>query len=86
MFSIDFNGKPYIKLPEQANDEGVTIEVLASTDLTDFAKEDLSEWTGRVIMQHDDVNDEWRPADSFTDPEYVYPPSMFFKWCLVVER
>jgi hypothetical protein len=88
MFHIAFdaNGKPRIKLPKQENDEGVIVEVLASTDLTDFAKADLSEWTGRVLMQHDDLADEWRPAAYYAAPDdYVYPPAMFYKWCVSVD-
>lgn len=80
------DGKPRIYLPEQVNEEGVTIEVLASTELTDFSKENREEWTGAVTMQYDPEECAWRPAESFTDPEYAYPDSMFFRWHLVVER
>ena len=80
------DGKPRIYLPEQVNEEGVTIEVLASTELTDFSKENREEWTGAVVMQYDPEEGAWRPAESFTDPEYAYPDSMFFRWRLVVER
>ena len=80
------DGKPRIYLPEQVNAEGVTIEVLASTDLSDFSKENREEWTGAVTMQYDPEEGAWRPAESFTDPEYAYPDSMFFRWRLVVER
>ena len=80
------DGKPRIYLPEQVNEEGVTIEVLASTELTDFSKENREEWTGAVVMQYDPEECAWRPAESFTDPEYAYPDSMFFRWHLVVER
>ena len=85
--AFDANGRPYVKLPKQENDEGVIVDVLASTNLTDFAKADLSEWTGRVLMQHDDVADEWRPAAYYAAPDdYVYPPAMFFKWRISVDN
>ena len=85
--AFDANGKPYVKLPKQENDEGVTLDVLSSTNLTDFAKADLSQWTGRVLMQHDDVADEWRPAAYYAAPDdYVYPPAMFFKWRISVDN
>ena len=42
--------------------------------------------TGAVVMQYDPEEGAWRPAESFTDPEYAYPDSMFFRWRLVVER
>ena len=64
--------------------EDMTVTVLASTDLADFAKEDPSEWNNPVEMRFDAENGVWRPADSFTDPEYEYPSSMFFKWTLVL--
>ena len=80
------DGKPRIYLPEQVNEEGVTVEVLASTELSDFSKENREEWTGAVVMQYDPDEGAWRPAESFTDPEYAYPDSMFFRWRLVVER
>ena len=87
LFHIAFgaDGKPYVKLPEQVNDEGVTIEVLASTDLEDFGKEDTSEWSHRVVMRLDE-NGYYRPAKYLDDPTtYVWPNAMFFAWHLVVE-
>ena len=45
------DGKLRIFLPEQVNEESVTLKVLASTELSDLAKEDVAEWTGAVMMQ-----------------------------------
>ncbi len=36
------DGKLRIFLPEQVNEESVTLEVLASTELSDLAKEDVA--------------------------------------------
>ena len=48
----------------------IAAAILATTDLTD--------WTHLVPMRYDAFTDTWHPAESFTNPNYVYPPAMFF--------
>ena len=81
MFHIAFdaNGKPYVKLPKQENDEGVRVEVLASTDLADFSKENIEDWTDRVEMMLAE-DGCWVPKASIDDSEWKWPDAMFFAW------
>jgi hypothetical protein len=70
LIDIKFNvdGKPYVKLPVQANTEGATVTVLAT--------EDLSDWSNAAEYPVD-------PATGICLPDLdPVPPKMFFKWCL----
>ena len=65
---FDTAGKPYVKLPEQKNTEGVTVTVLATEDLSDWSNAKLIE------MLYDPADNTWRPADG------IDRSAMFFKW------
>ena len=54
--------------------------VYATTDITDMADPDPANWPHRVQMRHDVLDDTWKPANG------VYPPAMFFRWRIDLER
>ena len=68
---FDAAGKPYVKLPAQANTEGATLTVLAS--------EDLMDWSHATEYAVDSVTGICQP-----DLNPV-PPKMFFRWRLTIE-
>ena len=71
---FDANGQPSVKIPEQANTEGVTVTVLATEDISDWSNAKLIE------MQYDASDGTWHPADG------IDRPKMFFKWSLTIDR
>ncbi|MBR4615180.1 MAG: hypothetical protein IKO55_06195, partial [Kiritimatiellae bacterium] len=80
---FDANGRAGVKFwPMRDGYEGVKIvtEIFATTDLHDFAKPDMADWTGRIPMAYDIASDTWKPADG------IHRPAMFFKWRVDVVR
>ena len=69
--TFDTDGKPCVKLPPQANTEGVAVTVLASEDLVD--------WTHAVEVPFDAVTGRYDPG---IDP---VPPKMFFKYRILID-
>ena len=69
--TFDANGKPVVKLPPQANTEGVAVTVLASEDLVD--------WTHAVEYPVDAATGLCLPD---LDP---VPPKMFFKYRILID-
>ena len=59
--------------------KGVEVTVLATEDLNDWSPAAL------VPMALDALDGTWKPAESLADPNYVYPSTMFFRWCITVE-
>ena len=66
--TLDADGTPSVKLPEQKNAEGVTVTVLATEDISDWSQANLIE------MIYDPSDGTWKPADG------IFRPAMFFKW------
>ena len=80
---MDAYGNPCVKFRAKRDPyEGVRVieTVYATTDITDMADPDPANWPHRVQMRHDVLDDTWKPANG------VYPPAMFFKWSLTVDR
>ena len=70
--SFDANGNPSVKIPEQANTDGVTFTVLATEDLADWSN------AKRIEMRYNPSDGTWKPADG------IDRPAMFFKWQITV--
>ena len=71
--AFDADGDPGVKLPELQNTEGVTLTVLATTNLADWSQAEL------VEMRYDPADGTWRPADG------IDRSAMFFKWRIDVD-
>ena len=79
----DAYGNPCVKFRAKRDPyEGVRVieTIYATTDLADMADPDPANWPHRVQMRHDVLDDTWKPANG------IYPPAMFFKWSLTVDR
>ena len=68
---FDTSGKPYVKLPVQANTDGATVTVLATEDILD--------WTGAVEVPVDMDTGLCYPV---IDPS---ADKMFFKWRILFD-
>ena len=68
---FDTSGKPYVKLPAQANTKGATVTVLAT--------EDLADWTHAAEYPVDPATGICRPD---LDP---VPNHLFFKYRIAIE-
>ena len=79
----DAYGNPCVKFRAKRDlYEGVRVieTVYATTDLADMADPDPANWPHRVQMRHDVLDDTWKPANG------IYPPAMFFRWRIDLER
>ena len=76
---FDANGNPYVKLPPLANTEGATVTVLATENLYDWSQATL-------VPMRLYVDGSFRPVAYGNDPDYVYPPKMFFRYRITVEQ
>ena len=81
--AMDAYGNPCVKFRAKRDlYEGVRVieTVYATTDITDMADPDPANWPHRVQMRHDVLDDTWKPANG------IYPPAMFFRWRIDLER
>ena len=70
---FDANGAPYVQFARQVRGEGeVTLEVLATTDITD--------WSHAVPVEVDLGDGRYIPDMN------PLPPAMFFKWRLTINE
>ena len=76
---LDANGNPCVRSRELASGrDDVTLEVLATTDLTDWSKAVL------VPMKKFTADGLWKPAAS-EGSSYVFPAKMFFKYRIDIQ-